>query len=116
MTMSRGTAGIAIAALATTLLVGAALLVGPALADAIDGSWCSPDGRTLAIDGPHIRTPGGRNLDGTYDRHAFYYKAPNGEPGAGKGVNMVLLGDNTIHLTPEGKRREIWHRCKLQTS
>ena len=51
---------------AAACLVGA----GGARADAIDGNWCGPDGRTLTIEGPRITTPGGTAMRGDHDRHA----------------------------------------------
>jgi hypothetical protein len=44
------------------------LTANPAHADAIDGTWCGPDGGTLSIDGPRIVTPGHARLTGEYTR------------------------------------------------
>lgn len=102
----------------SALLAGsaaAACLVGAAgaRADAIDGEWCSPDGRrTLSIDGPRIVTPGGATTTGDYDRHGFAYVVPPGEAGAGTRVTMLLLNEETVSLTT-GAGPEIWRRCDV---
>ena len=44
--------------------------VGPARADAIDGQWCLGSSH-FEINGPNIRTPGGNEITGNYDRHGF---------------------------------------------
>jgi hypothetical protein len=98
-------------------IVTAAAMVAassPADADAIDGNWCSPNGRTLSIHGPEIVTPGGNRIDGRYDRHYFSYVIPGSEPGAGRTVNMTLLGENTVRIEADaasGTPTEIWNRC-----
>ena len=100
---------LAVAALAI-LLLGAV----PALADSIDGTWCSPDNRdSLLIDGPKIVTPGGTAMAGNYDRHGFSYVVPQREPGAGSTVRMILRGETMMQLT-RGDRQdapETWRRC-----
>ena len=101
----------------------AVLPMGNARADAIDGNWCFTDGRNMSIDGPKIRTPFGKQMGGDYDRHAFSYTIPDGEPGTGLVVYMVLIDDETLHVR-KGKDSakaassplEVWHRCKLPTS
>lgn len=93
-------------------------LAAPALADAIDGQWCNKQGSTLEIDGAKLVTPGGTRMSGDYDRHAFRYVVPAGEPGAGGTTEMVLLGDDDLDLTtgPAGGPRtapERWRRCQV---
>ena len=86
-----------LAACGVVALIAAA---GPARADAIDGNWCSPDGRqSMTIDGPRILTPGGTRITGLYDRHAFAYQVPAAEPNAGAQVSMTLANENTVFLT-----------------
>ncbi len=99
------------------LLFGSALAIllacaGPARADAIDGNWCAPDGRTLAIDGPRLITPGGAAITGEYNRHGFAYVVPASEAGAGSRVIMVLLNEETVRISA-GLKPEIWHRCDV---
>lgn len=102
------------------LLFCAALLsTAPARADAIDGTWCQPDGRQMSIRGPSIITVGGNGLRGNYTRHAFSYIIPVAEPGAGQTVQMILLNEDTVQLMwpdaavkPPLKLLEIWHRCR----
>lgn len=83
-----------------------------ARADAIDGMWCE-GGRSMQIDGPAIVTPGGTSMTGDYDRHGFRYVVPPGERGAGKTVNMVLLGEYDLDVTVGEGPTERWRRCKL---
>jgi hypothetical protein len=93
-----------------TLVAGAA---APALADAIDGDWCQPDGRHFSIHGVAIVTPSGRPTIGDYHRHFFSYVVPAGEPSAGITIYMRLLDENTVDLRrgPDQDPGEIWHRC-----
>ena len=91
-----------------------------AFADAIDGEWCR-DGRHFRIDGPEIVTYGGNRLIGDYDRHGFRYTAPANETDAGARVEMVLRGEEMLHLFRRPKDApghdeapEIWRRCLAQ--
>ena len=70
-----------------------------ARADAIDGNWCSADGKRMEIEGPAITTPSGTPWHGNYNRHYFTYDVPASAPGAGQTVYMALLNENTVHLT-----------------
>jgi hypothetical protein len=88
------------------------LTANPAHADAIDGTWCGPDGGTLSIDGPRIVTPGHARLTGEYTRHAFRYEAPAREPDAGTQVTLLLLDEDTVRLERTGGS-EIWRRCDV---
>ncbi|MDA0653251.1 MAG: hypothetical protein O3C49_08250 [Proteobacteria bacterium] len=97
---------------------GAVLLAATAArADAIDGSWCYR-GRHLAIEGPKILTPSGKQLTGNYDRHAFIYKVPAGAKGAGTSIFMGVLDDETMELRvgSELAKPEVWHRCAAPVS
>jgi len=90
-----------------------ALLVSalPAHADAIDGQWCLGASH-FEIKGPNIRTPGGNDISGNYDRHGFTYVIPANEEGAGTQIVMVLLNEETVHLTRGTSAPETWKRCK----
>ncbi|MDR3373223.1 MAG: hypothetical protein P4L98_05785 [Ancalomicrobiaceae bacterium] len=101
------------AGLAASLLVALSL---PAAADAIDGHWCSPTGKHMAISGPAITTPGGRTLDGTYSRHAFAYVAPAGEDSAGTMILMRLLNELEVQVSTSSTVPVVWHRCTAETS
>ncbi len=61
-----------------------------------------------------ITTPGGKQIEGNYSRHAFDYVIPAGENGSGDVVNIVLRGEY-LALSRQGPAdaplRE-WHRCK----
>ena len=96
------------------LLVGCLALVAgvcPARADAIDGQWCFASSH-FEIDGPKIRTPGGNQITGNYDRHGFTYVVPANEQGAGTQIVMVLLNEETVRLTRGTSPPETWKRCK----
>ena len=105
---------VAVRAFLTATIAAAVLLaaISDARADAIDGMWCEGS-RSMQIDGPRIVTPGGTSMTGDYDRHGFRYVVPPGEDGAGKTVNMILLGEYDLDVTVgEGATRR-WRRCKL---
>ena len=105
---------VAVRAFLTATIAPAVLLaaISDARADAIDGMWCEGS-RSMQIDGPRIVTPGGTSMTGDYDRHGFRYVVPPGEDGAGKTVNMILLGEYDLDVTfGEGATRR-WRRCKL---
>ena len=89
-----------------------ALLTTPALADKIDGDWCSPDGRHFTIAGSNITTAEGRALTGDYGRHFFAYEIPAPDVKAGARVEMALADEFTVYLRigPEGAT-EVWKRC-----
>jgi hypothetical protein len=96
-----------------------ALLVGPALADAIDGDWCHNDGRRFSIRGPALVTPGGKHMEGNYARHWFSYVVPAPEPGSGQTVYMTLLNENTVETrlgAETAVKAETWIRCSPSTS
>jgi hypothetical protein len=94
------------------------LIAGPALADAIDGDWChAATGRHFSIRGPEIVTPGGKKMQGDYNRHFFSYAAPVSEPGAGQTVFMTLVDENTVHLRlGTNGATEVWLRCQPSVS
>ena len=92
------------------------LILAPysALADAIDGDWCSPtDAKQFRIDGAGITTPAGTQTTGDYSRHAFSYVVPVGDPGAGDEIDMQLLNEEEVQVAVGGGPPEIWRRCDL---
>lgn len=92
-------------------------LASPALADAIDGDWCAPEGgKSLSIDGPKIRTPGGATINGQYSRHHFNYVAPAGDPQPGAEIQMILMGETRVRVVVKGGSDTIWRRCPPGTS
>ncbi len=90
---------------------------GVAYADKIDGTWCSPDGKSMTIEGRRITTPGGNNLIGTYTRHTFTYDVPAGEPDEGSRIWSEQLNDEMIRVTryrsEEPGEPVIWTRCEV---
>jgi hypothetical protein len=104
--------------LKTAPLAGLLLLTcSPAIADAIDGDWCSPnDELSLSINGSNLTTPMGNQITGTYSRHAFSYTIPEGEPNTGAAVSMRMLNDDEVSHSLAGGAPEIWRRCTLSIS
>lgn len=93
---------------------GVLLQTGISRADAIDGDWCSTDGLRMSIRAEKITTPGGRQIEGNYSRHAFDYVVPAGESGSGEVVSIILRGEYLAlsrQGSADGPPRE-WHRCK----
>ncbi len=105
-------AGKAIGAMLILVAAAVAMQAGPARADAIDGNWCSPDGKHISIDGPRIVTPGGTKMKGDYDRHGFRYVVPSREKPAGARVEMRQINEDTVHVTIGKGPTKIWRRCK----
>ena len=107
---------IAAAACLALLLLGA--LAPAARADQIDGEWCNA-GRNFKIEGPNIRTYGGTNMTGDYNRHGFRYTVPANEPEAGSEIIMTLRGEELLDLfkQPKGAKEngapESWRRCRV---
>jgi hypothetical protein len=99
-------------------LLATLLLANTAFADAIDGDWCLANGRHMSINGPEIVTPHGKRMQGNYDRHAFSYVAPSGEPAAGQEINMSLIDDDLLHVMTGAKSAKPveWRRCIAPTS
>ena len=106
-----------LARLGTSCLPALAVLaaaVVPAAAHQIDGTWCSADGRNLRISGPSIKTPGGREINGSYSRYNFDYVGPEGEADAGASVRMRLLTDEELSVVePSRGGAKIWRRCQF---
>jgi hypothetical protein len=90
----------------------------PALADAIDGSWCALNGDHVDIAGPKIVTPAKNTVDGKYRRHEFLYQVPAGEPDADKLIYMHLLDESEMQSfvmendNRPGAQRN-WKRCAV---
>ena len=85
-----------------------------AMADSIDGTWCSPDGsRTMQIHGQDFTTPGGAKVTGIYQRHDGAYTAPEGEPGAGGTVIVQLLNEEEMRVAEPDATPLVWLRCQL---
>jgi hypothetical protein len=102
--------------------VAATVAAAPAWADKIDGTWCQPSGKHMAINGPDIVTPMGTRTKGAYDRHAFSYAVPAKEPDAGSTINMILIDEDTVLSRANASpgfgpgEADVWHRCTLPTS
>jgi len=83
----------------------------PAQADAIDGAWCSENGRRFAIEGSSVTTTRGMRLSGNYTRHTFNFTLPSEEPDAGAAVDMVLQGETQVRVTIGAAGAQTWRRC-----
>ena len=96
---------------AAAAVAAAALLASAsALADKIDGDWCSKAGDHVKIDGPKIVTTKGAAVSGDYFRHWFTFTPPTGEPGAGASVTLRLVDPDTIRWGDAGGAA-LWKRC-----
>jgi hypothetical protein len=84
-----------------------------ARADAIDGDWCTSNGKRMSIRGSAIVTPGGQQISGNYTRHFFSYVIPTGEIGAGTRVEIQLLSEYLAHAR-QGSDPSVqeWRRCQ----
>ncbi len=89
-----------------------------ALADRIDGNWCSAEGKSISVDGPRVTTARGTPVDANYNRHHVDYIIPTGEPDEGNHFQADQLNDDQIRVVivrlPGGdaKPAEIWTPCK----
>ncbi len=97
------------------IVFASGLAVAPAYADAIDGDWCNGPA-SLRIDGQAIHTPGGKDMTGDYNRHAFHYIAPAGEKDAGAEIMMQLMSEEEMVLMRRiggaDSPTETWKRCQ----
>ena len=85
-----------------------------ALADAIDGDWCSTSAvKHFRIAGSSITTPAGTETTGNYSRHAFSYVVPEGDPGAGQAIGMQLLNEDEVAVSIDRGEPKIWRRCEV---
>jgi hypothetical protein len=86
-----------------------------ALADRIDGFWCSVAGR-IEVEGPKLTLPDGTAIEGRYSRHEFFYTVPEGREGAGNQVDMRLRSEQdmtsfTLNDQPPTEPID-WKRCQ----
>jgi hypothetical protein len=97
------------------LIAGACIFAAsPALADKIDGDWCSTtEASHFSIDGPGIITPAGTATIGDYRRHTFTYEVPAGDPGAGQIIDMRQLNEEEILVSVDGGEPVLWVRCQV---
>lgn len=97
--------------------------ISPAMADSLDGNWCSQDGRRLLIEGGMIITPGGTEMQGDYQRHTFSYIVPENDSGAGSFVFLQQWSDEMMkvfvgadEVSARQGEGEVWNRCAPATS
>ncbi len=90
------------------------LSASPALADQIDGDWCSTtEAAHFSIAGSIIITPAGTQTTGDYRRHTFSYVVPPGDPGAGQAIAMRQLNEEEILVSIDGGEPVLWRRCEV---
>jgi hypothetical protein len=90
------------------------VLASPALADKIDGDWCSTtEAAHFSIAGDIIITPAGTQTTGDYRRHTFSYVVPPGDPGAGQAIAMRQLNEEEILVSIDGGEPVLWRRCEV---
>lgn len=87
------------------------ITASPACADAIDGDWCSEEGRRISIQGPSVTTPAGVRMQGQYSRHSFAFTMPAAEADAGAQVDMALQGETRVSVRIGAAEARIWRRC-----
>jgi hypothetical protein len=94
----------------------ALVIADPALADAIDGDWCSKSGAHIRIEGPQIELAPGQIVMGKYDRHAFSYIAPQGDPEAGAEIIFRQRSQEEMRRVRDPaampEHDDIWRRCQ----
>lgn len=95
------------------LSLAALLAAAPALADSIDGKWCSEDGRRITIDGAlGLWGTGGLKISGDYFRYTYLFPMPAGEPEAGQRVEMRFRRiDQSIAVKIGEGEPKIWRKC-----
>lgn len=92
---------------------------GPAVAEGLDGHWCSPDGQRITVDGPNVITPGGQKTIGAYSNENFYFKLPEKEWHAGSVIWMELKSESTVRVSTVSKNQNgppphgLWKKCDI---
>ncbi len=99
------------------LIVALIIISTPAIADSIDGSWCTKDGKHLSINGPEITLPNDAKIQGVYRRHEFLYTVPAGDVDSGKQVYLQLQNEDAMnsYFLVDGKPGDAvaWNRCAV---
>ena len=101
-------------------LLSLALSSAAALSEAgsLDGRWCSPDGRRVAVSGLAVITPAGREVTGRYSKEAFSFVMPESEWDGGKTIWMELKTQNSARVSVQSQHQEgppphdLWTRCE----
>ncbi len=92
-------------------------IAGPVRAGALDGTWCSPDGRRITVAGTSVLTPGGQRTSGIYNREAFHFLVPPNEWDAGKSIWMELKSPDSVRVSTLAENQQgppphdRWQRC-----
>ena len=82
---------------------------------ALDGQWCSADGRSISISGVSVRAPGGQTVTARYGKFALSFDDPERdgveiwvEPSGADAVRV-----STVRATQkEPPPHDEWVRCK----
>ena len=87
----------------------------PALADSIDGIWCTKDGKRVSINGPEITLPDGVKTKGAYGQYEFLYFALPNDPEPDAQFFLKLRGENSMdsYVIKNHHRSDPtkWDRC-----
>ncbi len=77
-----------------------------AAAEAVDGSWCAPDGRRMVVEGTRLLTPGGQIAQGRYSERAFAVVIPEGEWLAGKTLWLERTSPDSLRVSVESENQQ----------
>lgn len=89
----------------------------PALADSIDGKWCSEDGRRIEINGSAGIWGRSLSISGDYFRYTYLFQMPSGEPEAGQKVEMRFRrSDQSIVVRIGEGEGKVWRKCSAEIS
>ncbi|MDD9922720.1 MAG: hypothetical protein OXQ92_10650 [Boseongicola sp.] len=109
----------------TALVSCLALVLGTnvAVADSVNGLWCSGDGRQFEISFEEVTLDSGEVVFGDYDRHHFLFTMPSHSRLGDTTVELVMgMKDRAIvrYISQSGielhHEMETWARCELQLS
>lgn len=104
--------------LIVTLCAAFFLPLDIALADSLNGKWCTKDGRQYEISFEIVTLSDGFDVFGDYDRHHFVFRLPPNVNLGGATVDLVLVNRDVAfarYLTKSGleiySEPEKWTRC-----
>ncbi len=100
-------------------LILLSIVAGPAAAKGLDGTWCSPNGQHITVDGLDVITPGGQQTTGAYSKENFHFKLPENEWNAGSVIWMELKSESTVRVSTVSKIQNgppphgLWKKCDI---
>ena len=84
---------------------------------AVDGKWCSDDGRTISVNGLTVVAANGLPAVGAYTEKAFYFAEPRADGRAGPEIWMEPKGPDAVRVSvvsevqKEPPPHDLWSRC-----